>query len=713
MDHTSAHDPAHLLRCVSVPHAPQGDMMHITAKNGGWWRAIKVSNPAEQGWVPSNYLSVVKADGGLEKVMVTPRTAAGQVRPETVVGAITMPQPSPSPQATAAAAFGFGADSATQLPATNGKPLLYGVRTLHRYTAAQADGLSFEAKELLSVIGTKDGWLRCVNAMGIEGWVPSNYTTQVERTDAAASSATTSAGAAGTSAAFPADSGDAGAGAGAVAAATASNLNFSKATASSSSMLDFVKPKTLDTSFGDESVVARKSAPPPMEESAGRSSAAPPQLAAEPSPVSMASPRPDLPPLDANMTPRVDPPTPRAPELPQDSYVATPRVHSGSGGGSGSDTPEEEYRDQVGDLTITPRMQQSIGSASERVRALYNFEPKKPDHLAFKKGDVLVVLKKKGQWYKCHHEHHTTRVGYIPANYVKAMVAADPIPNPTVLALTSTATGATATTVAVADFEPTKERPLLVKASHNYKALANNQISFSKHEMLHVIHKNKVQLRKRCVHCGAGLDTRAPLHARIDPAVCVRSLTFVSVAMRTSAAAVDVAAITAVVGLVEGLPSGGQREDRLHSFQLRQGAGAGRHGRAQWRGGGGCERRRRCWCGRWCRCGVFVGDCCRGHIVAVRRGHRRRHRAAAGGDRHRAARPRRQGPQVPAAEARRAVHHPRQGCRRRLVALHQPHLGRHGTRAVQLPAHGDGRPTGRAAAACAAWQRPEPRDRVR
>lgn len=414
-----------------------GDLLHIVQKNGGWWKAIKVSNPAEQGWVPSNYLSVVKADGSLDKVLVTPRTQAGQVRPETIVtagGEGVVAAAATSPVAASASS------SAAGIPSTNGQPFLYAVRALHKYSATRADGLSFDAGEVMSVVDKKDGWLRAFNAAGSDGWVPSNYTTQIEGTPAAA------------------------------ATPAAASPTTVAATAASAASED-----------EDAAPAPRKLKSLSMTEEVGQSSGA--------APISSPTPRPDVPPLDVNMTPRIDQPTPRAPDLPTDSQVAMTPRHALSG----TETPEEEYRDQVGDLTITPRMQASIGVATERVRALYNFEAKKADHLSFKKGDVMVVLKKKAGWWKVHHEHSTGKLGYIPSNYVKALVETEPIANPTTTTiLAAAASGGGAQTVTVPlDFEPTKDRPLLVKASHNYKALANNQLSFSKGDLLHVIHKNK------------------------------------------------------------------------------------------------------------------------------------------------------------------------------------------------------------------------------
>lgn len=416
-----------------------GEQLHIVAKNGGWWMAVRVSNPAERGWVPSNYLSLVdEATGALEKVQVTPRTQAGQVRPETIAGSVAMAAHA------AANADATAVVSPSALPSTNGKPLLYAVRALHRFTppASQTDGLGFERGDVLSVVGEKDGWLRAVDAKGAEGYVPSNYVKKVE------------------TAAEP-------------AAEEGKDASENGEGEQNDAATQPTKSLTVDSS-SSSSNGARSSASPatPVE-----------------SPQAAPSPRPDLPPLDANMTPRLEPPTPRAPDLPTDSYVATPRVNSSSGSGShsGSDTPEEESLDQVGDLLITPRMAASIGAQSERVRASFNFDAKKPDHLSFKKGDVMVVLKKKAGWWKVHHEGASGRMGYIPANYVTPIVSVDPLPNPTTTLLTA----AGLVLQAAVDFEPTKERPLLVKASHSYKALANNQLSFTKHDLLHVIHKNK------------------------------------------------------------------------------------------------------------------------------------------------------------------------------------------------------------------------------
>jgi len=433
-----------------------GDILHIVGKNGGWWLGMKVSNPAERGWVPSNYLSIVdEKTGSLEKVLVTPRTQAGQVRPETVAGnvaavalanktasaaadangnatatstatptAAATVKPAATEASTAAAQSEANGVEKVRCPSTNGKPFLYAVQALHKFTAQQADGLSFDAGEVMSVIGKKDGWLRAINKAGKEGWVPSNYTKQIDAEPESNEQ---------TSQSFP------------------------------------VKTLKIDT------------------EGSGLSSP-PPSTTPTSNNVAASSPRPSVPPLDGNMTARLEPPTPRAPDLPTDSYVATPRASvSRRGSSSGDVTPEEEYRDQVGDLIITPRMQASIGSQPEKVRAMFNFDGKKPDHLSFKKGDVLVVVKKKSGWWKCHHENASGKLGYIPSNYVKPIVEVEPIANPT----TSVLTAAGGVITVPLEFEPTKDRPLLVKASHSYKAMANNQLSFSKHDLMHVIHKNK------------------------------------------------------------------------------------------------------------------------------------------------------------------------------------------------------------------------------
>ena len=88
--------------------------------------------------------------------------------------------------------------------------------------------------------------------------------------------------------------------------------------------------------------------------------------------------------------------------------------------------------------------------------------------------------------WKVHHEGFSGKLGYIPSNYVKALVEVPAVSNPTTTILT-----AAGNVSVVADFEPSKERPLLVKASHAYKALANNQLSFAKGDLLHVFQKAK------------------------------------------------------------------------------------------------------------------------------------------------------------------------------------------------------------------------------
>lgn len=477
----SASSSSRVLHLVKARHAynttvadqmafAAGESMHIVAKNGGWWMAVRVSNPAERGWVPSNYLSVVdEATGALEKVQVTPRTQAGQVRPDTVAGsASVLASIVPAPVVGEVTSVG-----AEEVPNTGGKSLLYAVRALHRFTppASQADGLAFERGDVLAVVGEKDGWLRARHRNGNEGFAPSNYVKRVE--------------------VRPADGADGGDDGATVPAASAISPAASAAAegkdASEKEQEGEAEQQNGSAAAAPAAQPTKLLSPSASELSNNGKSSAAPQASAEEHPQGAPSPRPDVPPLDPNMTPRLEPPTPRAPELPTDSYVATPRSSRGPSGHSGSDTPEEEYRDQVGELLITPRMAQSIGAPSERVRANFNFDAKKPDHLSFKKGDVMVVLKKKAGWWKVHHEGASGRMGYIPANYVTPIKSVDPLPNPTTTLLTA----AGLVVQAPVDFEPSKDRPLLVKASHSYKALANNQLSFQKHDLLHVIHKNK------------------------------------------------------------------------------------------------------------------------------------------------------------------------------------------------------------------------------
>lgn len=99
----------------------------------------------------------------------------------------------------------------------------------------------------------------------------------------------------------------------------------------------------------------------------------------------------------------------------------------------------------------------------------------------------VLTLISSFSWWKVHHEGFSGKLGYIPSNYVQPLVSVSPLSNPTSTLLT--AAGGVITVPA--EFEPTKERPLLVKASHTYKAMANNQLSFTKHDLLHVISKNK------------------------------------------------------------------------------------------------------------------------------------------------------------------------------------------------------------------------------
>ena len=307
-------------------------------------------------------MSVVdEKTGALEKVQVTPRTQAGQVRPETIAGTAVLPVASPSPTGSGGSFFPANGSAAASYPATNGKPLMYAVKALHKFAATQADGLSFAKAEIISIVDRKDGWLRGVNAEGKEGWVPSNYVQTIEGS---------------------APDGSNGAAPSQPASARVDGEPDPTA-----------RPKTLAV---DTSSAASSS---PTND------------------ITQPSPRPDVPALDPNMTPRVDQPTPRAPELPTDAYVATPRASVG-----GTETPEEEYRDKVGDLLITPRMAQSIGQATEKVRAQFNFDAKKPDHLSFKKGDIMIVIKKKAGWWKVHHEGFSGKLGYVEKKYVFASV---------------------------------------------------------------------------------------------------------------------------------------------------------------------------------------------------------------------------------------------------------------------------------------------------
>ena len=48
-----------------------------------------------------------------------------------------------------------------------------------------------------------------------------------------------------------------------------------------------------------------------------------------------------------------------------------------------------------------------------------SFSQKKLDELSFKKGDLMVVLRKEGNWWNA--EHGDGRKGYIPSNYVEAV----------------------------------------------------------------------------------------------------------------------------------------------------------------------------------------------------------------------------------------------------------------------------------------------------
>lgn len=425
----------------------QGETFHILAKNGGWWLGIRTTDPAAKGWLPCNYLSISDPNTGkFEKVEVTPRTQAGQVRPETISGAVS------------AAAGGSGSTVSTSFPSTKGKPLLFAIKALHKFDATQADGLSFAAGEVLSVIDKKDGWYRSINAGGKEGWVPSNYVVIIEGSEGGNKENESGESVAPTKSIAKSISNDAGSGG-------QSAIPSSSSSSSSSSSTNGTTQLSLSSPLVSISTVV---AP---------------------------SPRPDLPPLDQGMTPRADQPTPRAPDLPStDGYTPTPRSVSGSssGSGSGSETPEEEYMDKVGDLLITPRMAASIGQTTqEKVRALFNFDAKKSDHLSFKKGDIMIVLKKKQGWWKCQMEGISSKVGYVPNNYVKLIVEVEAGKNETISVLNSAGGTTTVQPTNAADVEPSKEKPLVVKALHNYKALANNQLSFNKHDILHVIYKNK------------------------------------------------------------------------------------------------------------------------------------------------------------------------------------------------------------------------------
>ena len=50
-----------------------------------------------------------------------------------------------------------------------------------------------------------------------------------------------------------------------------------------------------------------------------------------------------------------------------------------------------------------------------------SFSQKKLHELSFKEGDLMVVLKEDDGWWKV--EHSDGRKGYIPSNYVKAVVS--------------------------------------------------------------------------------------------------------------------------------------------------------------------------------------------------------------------------------------------------------------------------------------------------
>lgn len=192
---------------------------------------------------------------------------------------------------------------------------------------------------------------------------------------------------------------------------------------------------------------------------------------------------PELPPMFGGMTPR-EGLTPRAPELPP-AVIATPRV----GGADRGEEEEDEGRDSVGELSVSARLKQmsaevSNGAAKkgnrEKVQALFNFTALKSDQLSFKKHDIMCVVKKKSGWLKVYHVGRENVTGYIPANYVKTLDENDP------------------SAPAEADTEVSRFKPLVVKATHTYKATSNNQLSFVKNEILHVVLKNNKGWWKAC-----------------------------------------------------------------------------------------------------------------------------------------------------------------------------------------------------------------------
>lgn len=57
-----------------------------------------------------------------------------------------------------------------------------------------------------------------------------------------------------------------------------------------------------------------------------------------------------------------------------------------------------------------------MDSAHSQCRAIYDFEAQKKDDLSIKKKDIIIILEKKGLWWK---GELNDRIGYFPSNYVE------------------------------------------------------------------------------------------------------------------------------------------------------------------------------------------------------------------------------------------------------------------------------------------------------